>query len=349
MSLLKIAGFGLTATGLLAVRLHYKGGVNHHAPDMAGKTVIVTGGNSGIGLEAARELYSLNANVIITGRDERKAKKFLDSLPEPSNGQDELKFYKLDFSDLENVEDFTRKLKGNYDKVDLLINNAGANFMEYRTTAQGYEMTMGVNHLAHAYLTSLLLPELTKGQEARVINVAFQAHLGREQMKGNPNPEFEDFFSNQEGVDHAETYNWYNRYGQSKLANILFTRGLAKHIEEENAKGKALNLKTVSLHPGVILTDFMRSFDQLELKSRILFKVFSPLMFMFFKTVNDGAQTTLHCALCPFDELVNGEYYSDCRIRETTPQAQDPVNIDTAWDITNKALKESLDYDAFVF
>ena len=111
MSLLKIAGVGIAATGLFAARLHFKGGVNHHAPDMTGKNVIVTGGNSGIGLETARELYKLNANVIITGRDEKKAKKFMESLLQPSKGREELKFYKTDFSDLRNVEEFRQLLR----------------------------------------------------------------------------------------------------------------------------------------------------------------------------------------------------------------------------------------------
>ena len=103
-------------------------------------------------------------------------------------------------------------------------------------------------------------------------------------MGGKPDPEFEDFFVNKEGVEHVSNYNFQNRYGQSKLANIYFTKGLGKQVDEQNAKGKNLKLKTVSLHPGVIATDLTRGWENSDFQKRLIVNLFSIFGFMFAKT-----------------------------------------------------------------
>lgn len=333
-----LLGSGLLAGGYFT-KQYFKGGVNKNEPDMTGKIVIVTGGNSGIGLEAARKFYELNAKVIITGRDAKKAEKFMNSLEKDSN-KPEMKFIKVDFSDLNQVKSLSENLKDEVGKVDLLVNNAGAVFTKYLQTQQGIEMTMGVNHLAHFYLTSLIWPLLENSEESRIINVSSIAH---EKLVKKNRPNFEDYwFNKKDKVEYDESLTgMFNIYGESKLSNIFFTKTLSEKID-----GKNLKIKTTTLHPGVVLTDFERGFESMKGYGVLKF-LFYPFRFIFFKDMVDGAQTTLHCSLIPWEDLESGAYYKDCEIAQPTSVARDPKNVKESWDMSVEKLKELMDYSAF--
>ena len=211
--------FGLLAGGgLFCTKLYWMGGVNHQTQDLTGKVVLVTGGNSGIGKEAARKFYDLNANVIITGRDSKKAQKFLKELGKPSATQSKMDFIQVDFSDLNQVKKLAEDLKTKHQKLDLLVNNAGCSVMDYKLSEGGVEKTMKVNHLAPTYLTSQLLPLLEKADEARIVNVASVVHKGPALgLVGDPmEPNFENYWD-----QTVPKFDPFFSYSQSKLANVF--------------------------------------------------------------------------------------------------------------------------------
>jgi retinol dehydrogenase 12 len=326
----KILGVvGVAGAGL---RYYCKGGVNTYKPDLEGKIVIVTGGNAGIGKETARRLNQLKAKVIILGRDTDKANDFIEDvyLENKQNNRRtrKIRFYKVDFTNLEELKKFADDFSNQYERLDILINNAGANFPELSRTAKGQEKTMAVNHLAPCYLTHLLMPMLKDTPESRVINVSSRAHY-RDDGFGTLVPNMADYFFDKVV---PETYRYRLAYNTSKLANVLFAKGLASYLEKNK-----LNIKTCSLHPGVVRSEFWRDMP-------LVVKAFSylgyPLLWTLTKSEHEGAETTLHCSLMPFKELKNGAYYSDCAIKEPSIHSTNSDNIAQSWQITNQRLKE---------
>ena len=337
----KFRSLFLLGGGALGAKLYFQGGVNHHAPDMSNKTVLITGGNSGIGRETARELYRLKANVIITGRDEAKAAKLIKQLDKPSANQQPLKFYQVDFEDLSQIKEFTEKIKKDHGRIDILVNNAGHNG-RYRLTKDGVESTMAVNHLAPVYLTSELVPLLKESSEARVVTVSSLAHRGQGlNISAGLEPDFDNYWTQTLNKKHQK-YNWTQTYPQSKLANVLFTKGLQRFYDQKKKDGEWGDgrLKAVSLHPGVVMTDMFRPFRKKYEWFWIFETVCGPIWWLLWKDEFEGAQTTLYCCLAPFAKLTAGEYYANCAIGDSSPQANDVGNVQTCWEVTNSKLKE---------
>jgi NAD(P)-dependent dehydrogenase (short-subunit alcohol dehydrogenase family) len=201
-------------------------------PDLAGQTVIVTGANSGIGLEAAKALTAHGARVILAVRDEAKGTKAAGSLPAP--GMNEVR--PLDLASLDSVRAFARDWSG---PVDLLINNAGVMIPPLSRTRDGFELQFGTNHLGHFALTNLLLPNIT----GRVVTVSSGAHRsGR--------IDFDDL--NWE----RRRYRRWPAYGQSKLANLLFTAELQRRLTEAGSP-----VLSMAAHPGYAATNLQSRSD----------------------------------------------------------------------------------------
>lgn len=183
-----------------------------------GRVAVVTGANSGLGFEETRALAALGAKVIMACRNAEKAARARDALLEKLGDEAEqrLEIRPLDLSDLESVRAFAEGFLGDYDRLDLLVNNAGVMTPPFGKTAQGFELQLGTNHLGHFALTGRLLPRLVATPASRVVNVASLAHKwGR--------IDFDDL--------HFERgYKPWKAYGQSKLANLLFTRELARRL-----------------------------------------------------------------------------------------------------------------------
>ena len=203
---------------------------------LAGKTVIITGANTGIGLETAVDLSKRGARVVMACRDEVKGRKAVEEVVARSQNKDVV-FSQLDLASLRSVKEFSSRVLEEETHIDILINNAGVALTPYTKTEDSFELQFGVNHLGHFLLTNLLLERLKAAPAARVINVSSRAHHG-----GVIN--FEDLQS-------ERSYSPYKAYAQSKLANILFTRALSKRLEESN-------MTTYSLHPGVVQTELFR-------------------------------------------------------------------------------------------
>jgi NAD(P)-dependent dehydrogenase (short-subunit alcohol dehydrogenase family) len=213
-------------------------------PDLTGKTVVVTGANSGLGLETTRLLASRGAHVIMACRTRAKAEAALqdvrDQLPKAS-----VEFIRLDLSELASIRAFGEAVMAAHDKLDVLINNAGVMAIPRRETADGFEMQLGTNHLGHFALTSVLMPLLMKTPAARVVTVSSLMHrVGA--MR------FDDLHG-------RRSYDKWRAYNQSKLANLLFCYELDRRLRVVDA-----DVCSVAAHPGYSATNLQGVGPQLS-------------------------------------------------------------------------------------
>ncbi|XP_023055267.1 retinol dehydrogenase 14 [Piliocolobus tephrosceles] len=288
---------------------------------MHGKTVLITGANSGLGRATAAELVRLGARVIMGCRDRARAEEAAGQLrrelrqaaecgPEPGvGGAGELIVRELDLASLRSVRAFCQEMLQEEPRLDVLINNAGIFQCPYMKTEDGFEMQFGVNHLGHFLLTNLLLGLLKSSAPSRIVVVSSKLY-----KYGDIN--FDDLNSEQ-------SYNKSFCYSRSKLANILFTRELARRLEGTNV---TVNV----LHPGIVRTNLGRHIH-IPLLVRPLFNLVS---WAFFKTPVEGAQTSIYLASSPEVEGVSGRYFGDCKEEELLPKAVDESVARKLWDIS---------------
>ena len=207
-------------------------------PDLSGKTAVVTGANSGIGLETAKALAGKGALVILPVRSEEKGKQASDEITgEFPNAKIEI--IELDLSSLASIKNFANACAEKHDDLDILINNAGIMIPPYGKTEDGFELQFGTNHLGHFALTGLLLPMLLKSDSARIVTVSSVAHRA-----GNIN--FDDLTWEQRG------YNASKAYGDSKIANLYFTSELARVL-------KGTQVTVAAAHPGWTRTNLQKN------------------------------------------------------------------------------------------
>lgn len=314
--LLSLGVIGLTA--LAYGKSHFNGGVCKIEKNLSGKIVVITGANTGIGKETARSLAKMKATVIFACRDEKRTIPVIEEIKTETNNNN-LFFYKLELDNLKSIKQFSEDFQSRFDRIDILINNAGVMRIPTRTlTANGFEMQIGVNHFGHFYLTKLLLDRLKKAAPSRIINVSSRAHE-RGKM------DWDDLMLEKD-------YEPQKCYCQSKLANILFTRQLQEIVKNDN-------IKVVTLHPGVVRTELGRYMFDTTAK-KVLMNVIKPLFWYFTKDSVQGAQTTLYCALEEHNKLVPGGYYSDCKIMDVNPIANEPENWKKLWDISEELIKK---------
>ncbi len=245
--------------------------------DQRGRGAIVTGANTGIGLEAARELARKGATVVVACRDAAKAEAAANDIGQirPAG---EVVVMVLDLADLSSVRKFAEEFRGRFDSLDLLVNNAGVMMPPESKTADGFELQFGTNHLGHFALTGLLLDLLLATEGSRIVNVASMAHAHGSMDLDDPNWE-------------TRPYKRMPSYAQSKLANLLFNLELQRRLEESGSPTLA-----VSCHPGWTATDLQRHSG--------LIRFFNPLFAM---KPPQGALPTLYAATS--DDIVSGGYY----------------------------------------
>ncbi|MCB0846571.1 MAG: SDR family oxidoreductase [Bacteroidetes bacterium] len=210
-------------------------------PNLSGKVAIITGANSGLGFESALEMARKGATVILAVRNLGRGRAALDKITTELEGGS-LEQMKLDLSDQESIKQFVNDFNQKYDRLDILLNNAGIMAVPQGKTAQGFELQLGVNHLGHFALTGLLMDKLLSTPGSRVVNVSSKAANG-----GKMN--FDDLMS-------EEKYSPIGAYSQSKLANLLFTFELQRRLEEVGAGTIAL-----AAHPGGSKTNLANASD----------------------------------------------------------------------------------------
>lgn len=276
------------------------------------KTVVITGANTGIGKETALDLAKRGARVIMACRDMEKAQTALKEVIEGSGNQNVI-LMKLDLSDTKSIREFADTINKEEAKLNILINNAGVMVCPYGKTADGFEMQIGVNHIGHFLLTNLLIDLIKQSTPARIITVSSMAHTWG--------------IINLEDINSEKNYDKKKAYSQSKLANILFTRSLAKKLQ-------GTGVTAYALHPGVVKTDLWR---HLNGPQQVVMKLISP----FTKNSVQGAQTTIYCAVEPSLETESGGYYSDCAPATCSSAAMNDETAEKLWELSCKMLSIS--------
>ncbi|WP_230195792.1 oxidoreductase [Streptomyces sp. NBC_00080] len=253
----------------------------HDIPDQGGRTAVVTGANSGLGYVTARELARKGARVVLACRSETRGREAVRRLHEEvPRAKAELR--RLDLGDLASVREFADGLP--YDRLDLLVNNAGVMAMPYGTTADGFETQFGVNHLGHFALTGLLLPALLAAQDApagatRIVTVSSMVHL-----LGNIDPD---------DLNSAHKYRRWIAYGRSKTANLLFTHELARRLTAAGA-----GVVAAAAHPGYAATNLQTAGPRAEGR-RVAERLMALGNRVFAQPAEAGALPALYAATAP--------------------------------------------------
>ena len=285
-------------------------GAYFNGPELLkGKTVIVTGANSGIGFETAIEIAKRQANLILACRDIYRGTDAVKKIIDLSFNRN-VKFRQLDLASLSSIRKFADIIKKEEQSLYGLVNNAGIFWCPLQWTEDGFEANIGVNHLGHFLLTLLLLPLLDKNQDgSRLVTVASLMHMfGR--------IDIDDL--NYE----KKPYNFVRAYSASKLANVLFIKFLKQNL-------KSQNIKVFCVDPGIVHSDIGRNS---AFMSSVWYKVvLRPIVWLLFKDTRGGAQTTLHCLLSDKLKNENCYYFSECEPRYPWPSSENDNAMNNLW------------------
>ena len=281
--------------------------------DIRGKRVLLTGGNSGIGLATAEELCRRGARVVLTARDAGRGARAVESIQRAVPSAD-VAMRLLDLSSRESIESCAAGVLDDFDSLDVLIHNAGVILSERRVAENGVEMTFMVNHLGPFLLQHLLQPLLVSSAPARVICVASNAHVRT--LRG----------LNFDDLQWERGYSGVPVYGASKFANILFTRELARRLEGSGVTANCL-------HPGVVATEFTRDGDA----GGFWGFLFHRLRFLLL-TAEKGARTSVYLATEKGLSGCSGGYFARCRERQPSRAARDEAAARELWSVSEQLL-----------
>jgi retinol dehydrogenase 14 len=273
---------------------------------MAGKSVLVTGGTGGIGEATATGLAALGARVGITGRDRSRAEAAAAGI-RAATGNAAVDVFAADMSAQAGVRHLAAQVADTYPRLDVLVNNAGGFWAHRHLTADGLERTFALNHLAPFLLTSLLLDRLTASAPARIVTVSSGAHAGGR-------IDFDD-------LQGERDYSGQRAYGQSKLANVMFTYELARHLD-------GTGVTATVCHPGVAATSFGAE-DQAA-HMAVMIRVAR----LFMKTPAQGAGTPIYLASSPEVEGVTGRYYANRKPTTSSKASYDTTAAARLWQVS---------------
>ena len=274
---------------------------------MTGKTCLVTGATSGIGRATSLELAHMGANIVIAGRNPAKCAATAIEIREESRNP-AVEYLVADLSSREQVRGLAEKFKERHERLDVLVNNAGALFMGRRYNAEGIEMTFALNHLSYFLLTNLLLDVLTASAPARVVNVASGTH-----QKAN---------LNLDDVHDPGRYVGFRAYSRSKLCNVLFTYELARRLEGTGVTANAL-------HPGLVASNIMTNNGPLGRVMNFFFSLRGI-------SVEAGAKTPVYAASSPLMEGVSGKYLVKKQPVRTSKRSYDESLAAALWELSAK-------------
>jgi NAD(P)-dependent dehydrogenase (short-subunit alcohol dehydrogenase family) len=269
--------------------------------DIVGRTVLITGSTDGVGRQTAQELAAMGAHVFVHGRDPERVRKTVEEI-QSGAGKDKAEGFVADFCSLSQVKSLADEVRRRYEKLDILINNAAV-YMEVRQlSADGFEMTFAVNHLAPFLLTAQLLEPLRNGSPSRIVNVSSRIHSDSID------------FDNLQG---EKAYNGQEAYCLSKLCNILFTYELAERLYGSGVTANCLT-------PGVVNTKLLRgAFSSVQGKS-----------------IAEGAQNLVYVATAPELKKTTGKYYTDQVDTRTKPISYDRDTRKRIWVLSEKMIAD---------
>lgn len=276
---------------------------------MQGKHVVITGATTGIGRATALEIGRRGATLTLLCRNADKAEEFCDEVV--AAGASRPRVVIVDLGSLDSVRAAAQELLADGRAIDVLLNNAGVINTTRRETVDGFEETLAVNHFAPFLLTGMLLPLVRQAPRGRIVNVASDAHAFVRDMG------FDD-------IQSEQRYSTFNVYGRSKLANILFTRELARRL-----KGSSITVNCV--HPGAVSTG-------LGTQNGLLGRLLPLLLKPFFRTPEKGAATSIYLACSDEVADTSGEYFVDCRVAQAKPWALDAAAATRLWQYTEECV-----------
>ena len=292
-------------------------------PDMSGKVAVVTGANSGIGYETARALAHKGADVVMACRNLQKANAAAEQIRQ-DNPAGKVEVMQLDLADLDSVRQFAADFKERHDRLDLLVNNAGIMTPPYGKTAQGFETQFGVNHLGHFALTGLLIDQIVQTPGSRVVTVSSMMHRAG-------NIDFDDLHCDEKEYQAATAY------GQSKLANLLFTNELQRKLEAAGSE-----TLSVAAHPGWTETNLQQHNGPIRFFNRFIAQD-GPM----------GALPTLHAATGT--DVAGGDYYGPRGFMEmrgypkkvsSSGRSQDQAAAEQLWQVSEELTGVTYDLHA---
>ncbi|KYM97530.1 Retinol dehydrogenase 13 [Cyphomyrmex costatus] len=283
--------------------------------DLVDKVVIVTGANSGIGKETVLELAKRNARVIMACRDMEKCEMERRNIVLDTKNK-YVYCRKCDLASQESIRNFVTQFKKEYDKLHILINNAGVMRCPKSYTKEGIEMQLGVNHMGHFLLTNLLLDVLKTSAPSRIVNLSSAAYRTGQ--------------INMQDLNWDNDYDAGRAYSQSKLAIILFTRELASKL-------KGTNVIVNAVHPGIVDTNITRHmFVYNNFFTRIFLK---PIAWPFIKAPRHGVQSVLYAALDPSLTNASGCYLDNCKPKELSEEIKNDDLAKWLWKVSEKWTK----------
>jgi retinol dehydrogenase-12 len=290
---------------------------------MANKVIIVTGANSGIGYEASKELLEQGAKVVFASRNKQKTEEVLKCLNNNNNAE----YIHLDLSSIESIKSFVAEFKLKYSNLDILVNNAFNLTGDYSETPAGFENTVGTNYIGHLMLSAMLLPLFRpNGRVITMSSIAFDwVRCDKEYILRKLNVKKED-------------YDLWQQYSISKLGISSFAQHLAKYIEANN-----LPIKSVFLHPGFVNTPAFKKVDKWYVW--LSYYLFYPFIWYFYKDQYIGAQTVLYLCYLPYEQLVNGAYYADCKLNPIPAEKKSDEVINTVMKYTCDLIYKQLSVD----
>jgi NAD(P)-dependent dehydrogenase (short-subunit alcohol dehydrogenase family) len=287
-------------------------------PDLSGKVMIVTGSNSGLGYESVRAFAEKGAEVILACRSAKKGAAAKDKM---GNTKGKIVVMQLDLQDLASVKQFAADFSVNYHRLDVLLNNAGIMTTPYFLTKDGLEGQIGVNHFGHFALTGQLLGRIAETPKSRVVNVSSMAHVTGKM-------DFDNLL-----FENGKEYTPMKSYGQSKLANLLFTYELQRYFET-----KGIDSISVAAHPGVSHTNLTQ-----HIENKLVFKLFSPLLKLLAQPPDRGALPQIRASV---DSSVKGaEYYGPMGFKEirghpvlvkSTRASRSTEDAKKLWEVSEK-------------
>jgi NAD(P)-dependent dehydrogenase (short-subunit alcohol dehydrogenase family) len=255
----------------------------NNIPNLTGKTVIITGGNSGLGFEAVKALSRNNGEVILASRSVERGEQAKEAI-QSEYPQANIEVRELDLADIDSIKEFTSEFYKTHRKLDVLLNNAGVMWCPYNKTKDGFESQMGTNHLGHFALTGLLLDALKEAGNARVVTVSSMGHR-------NAELDLDNFMFEKGG--YKPTLAYYN----SKLANLHFTYELQRKFDEHE-----LDIISVAAHPGGSATNLARHIEK-DLRFRLL----KPLFYLMAQSAAMGTLPQVRASVDP--DVSGGEYH----------------------------------------
>ncbi len=290
---------------------------------LTGKTALITGGYSGLGQETARAMAARGAHVIVAGRDGAKADAAVAEIKQ-ATGNDKVEAFVCDLGNQAQLREAGKEARERFEKIDLLINNAGVMACPYAETADGHEMQFGTNHLGHFTLTNELLPLVEKGTNPRIVNLSSRGHHMGPVDLDDPN------------FDNRDYEKWAS-YGQAKTANILHAVELEKRLSDKG-------IHAYAVHPGGIQTNLGRHLSE-EDAAALMQRVQESDSSFQWKTIPQGAATTCYAATASELEGQGGVYLEDCHVAELDDQsanggvrsyAVDPAKAERLWTLSER-------------